>query len=91
EVEPGLYDEQALRVRAGVRHARAVVREGLAWAQDEAAQLVPRLFGTGRVERIVDLCAAPGTKTRQLAEGLAPGGVLLAVDRHAGRLGRLLR
>lgn len=38
--------------------------------------------------RVLDLCAAPGTKTGQLAAGL-PGAQLTAVDVDAGRLAEL--
>lgn len=61
--------------------------EGMWWVQDLAASLPARLFGddlTG--QRVVDLCAAPGGKTAQLA---AMGADVLAVDRSAKRLQRL--
>ena len=38
-------------------------------------------------ERILDLCAAPGTKTAAIAERLAGRGQVLALDRHERRLG----
>jgi len=81
---------EALRVVAGpFRHTRAF-REGFAWAQDEASQLVPTLFGGVLRPRVADLCAAPGIKTLQLREALPMGGTIVAADRHLGRLRRLL-
>jgi 16S rRNA (cytosine967-C5)-methyltransferase len=81
---------EALRVVGGpFRHTRAF-REGYAWAQDEASQLVPTLFGRVLRPRVADLCAAPGIKTLQLREALPVGGTLVATDRHPGRLRRLL-
>jgi len=66
-------------------------REGAWWVQDLAASLPARLLRapagrtpTGRT--VVDLCAAPGGKTMQLA---AAGAEVIAVDRDAGRLKRL--
>jgi 16S rRNA (cytosine967-C5)-methyltransferase len=66
-------------------------RDGAWWVQDLAASLPARLLRvpagrtpTGRT--VVDLCAAPGGKTAQLA---AAGAQVIAVDRDAGRLQRL--
>ncbi len=47
------------------------------------------MFGASVGPRVADLCAAPGGKTLQLAERLVADGVVVAVDRHAGRLQRL--
>src|SRR5437764_358355 len=52
--------------------------EGQWWVQDAAAALPARLFGDVSGKRIVDLCAAPGGKTAQLALAGAP---VTAVDR----------
>ena len=41
--------------------------EGNCWVQDAAATLPTRLLGEGAGERVLDLCAAPGGKTTQLA------------------------
>jgi 16S rRNA (cytosine967-C5)-methyltransferase len=60
--------------------------EGAWWVQDAAAALPVRLFGNLEGRRVVDLCAAPGGKTAQLA---LAGAHVTAVDRSAPRLGRL--
>jgi 16S rRNA (cytosine967-C5)-methyltransferase len=60
--------------------------EGAWWVQDAAAALPVRLFGELKGKRIVDLCAAPGGKTSQLAAG---GALVTAVDRSAARLQRV--
>jgi 16S rRNA (cytosine967-C5)-methyltransferase len=80
----------ALRVVAGPFRSTRTFREGYAWAQDEASQLVPTLFGRVLRPRVADLCAAPGIKTLQLREALPLGGTIVATDRHPGRLRRLL-
>src|SRR5690606_33989313 len=51
--------------------------EGAWWVQDAAAALPARLVGPRAGERILDLCAAPGGKTAQLA---AAGASVIAVD-----------
>ncbi|MCP5688635.1 methyltransferase domain-containing protein, partial [Klebsiella pneumoniae] len=45
-----------------------------------------RLFGDLRGKHVVDLCAAPGGKTAQLAAG---GAQVTALDRSAPRMQRL--
>lgn len=56
------------------------------WVQDIAASIPARLLGTGEGRTVLDLCAAPGGKTMQLA---AAGWSVLAVDASAKRLARL--
>jgi 16S rRNA (cytosine967-C5)-methyltransferase len=60
--------------------------EGAWWVQDAAAALPARLLAAGPGARVLDLCAAPGGKTMQLA---AAGARVTAVDRSAPRLERL--
>jgi 16S rRNA (cytosine967-C5)-methyltransferase len=55
-----------------------------AWlVQDAAASLPAKLLGDMRDKRVLDLCAAPGGKTAQLA---AAGARVIAVDRSPKRL-----
>ena len=56
------------------------------WVQDAAAALPARLLGAGAGMRVVDLCAAPGGKSAELA---ITGANVTAVDRSAERLKRL--
>ncbi|NKD77264.1 MFS transporter [Haematospirillum sp. H1815] len=60
--------------------------EGQWWIQDAAASLPARLLGDVRNKAIIDLCAAPGGKTMQLASA---GATVTAVDRSARRLRRV--
>jgi 16S rRNA (cytosine967-C5)-methyltransferase len=56
--------------------------EGLWQVQDEAAQLVVHYAGAAAGARVLDVCAAPGGKTCQLAER----GPVLAMDLHPRKL-----
>src|SRR5581483_3906597 len=56
------------------------------WVQDYAASLPAQLLGDVRGSTVIDLCAAPGGKTMQLA---AASANVIAVERDASRLERL--
>jgi 16S rRNA (cytosine967-C5)-methyltransferase len=57
--------------------------EGEWWVQDAAAALPARVLAVRASERVLDLCAAPGGKTAQLASA---GAKVVALDRSAERL-----
>lgn len=57
--------------------------EGAWWVQDASAALPVNLMGDVQGKTVIDLCAAPGGKTAQLA---AAGANVIAVDRAAKRL-----
>lgn len=59
---------------------------GAWWVQDAAAALPARILAPKPGETVLDLCAAPGGKTMQLA---AMGADVTAVDNSAKRLERL--
>ena len=58
-------------------------KEGAWWVQDLAASIPARLLGNGEGRRVLDLAAAPGGKTLQLA---AAGWRVTAVDASGKRL-----
>lgn len=60
--------------------------EGAWWVQDVAAAMPARLLGDVAGRDVLDLCAAPGGKTMQLA---AAGGRVTAVDSVGERLKRV--
>lgn len=60
--------------------------QGAWWVQDLAASLPARLLDGRAGETVLDLCAAPGGKTLQLA---ATGAAVTALDMSAQRLERL--
>lgn len=60
--------------------------EGFWWVQDMAATIPARLLGNVKEKRVIDLCAAPGGKTAQLA---VSGAKVSAVDRSKERIAML--
>ncbi len=87
EARPGAFAPDAIVLgrRGDVGQDPAFVA-GKISPQDEASQLVVELLDPQPGERILDTCAAPGTKTAAIAERLAGDGHVLALDRHPKRL-----
>lgn len=87
KLAPGALLTSARTVAGGdVTHTRAY-REGRVFIQDEASQLVAALVGKGA--RILDCCAAPGSKTAAMASR-NPTAEIVAAELHAHRA-KLLR
>ena len=87
QLSPGLMLTSARRVHSGDVTKTPAYREGRASIQDEASQLVALLVGQG--EKILDCCAAPGSKTQLFARA-NPDAKIFAADLHPHRA-RLLR
>ena len=88
EMPPGeAFFGPVLRLSEGGRiDEMAGFADGNWWVQDAAATLPVHLFGDVRGKRAIDLCAAPGGKTMQLA---AAGARVTAVEREPARLARV--
>ncbi|MGE0625091.1 MAG: 16S rRNA (cytosine(967)-C(5))-methyltransferase RsmB [Pseudomonadales bacterium] len=64
--------------------------DGLVSVQDAGAQFAGELVAQARPPAsVLDACAAPGGKLFHLAERLAPGTILVGVERSPGRLEHL--
>jgi len=86
---PGRVVHDSLRVFSG--SPGDALSTGLCWVQDEASQLVSVLVAAKPGMHVLDVCAAPGGKTMHLANLVGPRGRVVAIDRHAGRMKRLVR
>jgi 16S rRNA (cytosine967-C5)-methyltransferase len=87
QLEPGKLLKNSFVLRSGDLSRTAAFQEHRLVIQDEASQLVALLVGAGT--NILDCCAAPGGKTRMIAER-NPNARVVAMDLHPHRA-RLLR
>lgn len=79
----------AWRVEGGAGASGALRRlagEGRIYLQDEASQLVAHVLGARAGERVLDACAAPGSKTTQIATHAEDRAHVVAGDLHEHRL-----
>jgi len=93
-VKPEGEAPEGVSLMAGhVRLARGGAVEDIAgfaggdwWVQDVAASIPARLLGAGEGRRVLDVCAAPGGKTMQLA---AAGWQVTALDASEKRIEKM--
>jgi 16S rRNA (cytosine967-C5)-methyltransferase len=67
------------------------LREGLIWPQSRSSMHPARLLAPEPGMRVLDLCAAPGGKSGQLAALMEDRGELVCVEQHRGRADELRR
>jgi 16S rRNA (cytosine967-C5)-methyltransferase len=85
-----LPEARVLGERIDVVRTRAF-RDGLVWPQSRASMLPARMLAPEPGMRVLDLCAAPGGKSGQLAALMDDRGELVCVERHPGRARELER
>jgi len=88
ELVPGALLTSARIVTHGDVAQTKAYREGRVFIQDEVSQLIAALVGTGA--RILDCCAAPGSKTAAIASR-NPAAEILAIELHPHRAELLKR
>jgi 16S rRNA (cytosine967-C5)-methyltransferase len=81
----GTYGPRALQVESGDVFETAQWRQGRIIVQDEGSQAAGELVQARPGDCVLDVCAAPGLKTGQLAVQLRKG-TLVAADRSLRRL-----
>ena len=82
QLAPGALLTSARLVTGGEITQTRALRQGRVFIQDEASQLVALLVGRG--SRILDSCAAPGSKTAAIA-ARNPDAVIVAAELHPHR------
>jgi 16S rRNA (cytosine967-C5)-methyltransferase len=76
----------AWRIEGAGAILRRLAREGKIYLQDEASQLVAHVLGARAGERVLDVCAAPGSKTTHIASRTPRLSLIVAGDVHEHRL-----
>ena len=89
-VAPGLADGVVLDAPFDA-HASELFAQGAIMPQSRGSMLAAHVLAPRRGDRVLDLCAAPGGKTTQLAALMDDEGELIAVERHRGRAEALRR
>ena len=89
-LSPGRLLRNCRVVQAGNISRSDLFRRGELVAQEEASQIVPLLLDVRPGHRVLDLCAAPGNKTAQLASQAGPSGKVIACDLHPHRLREMI-
>ena len=90
-VERSKIVENAWRIEGATPLLRELAEQGRIYLQDEASQLVAQTVNVQPGERVLDLCAAPGSKATLMGERTATSGLIVAADRSAKRLETVVR
>ena len=88
---PGDPPEAVIVLEPFDAHGSRLWQEGWFMPQSRASMLPVRALDPQPGERVLDMCAAPGAKTTQLAALMRGQGTIVAVERHAGRARALQR
>ncbi|HEY8185965.1 MAG TPA: 16S rRNA (cytosine(967)-C(5))-methyltransferase RsmB [Pyrinomonadaceae bacterium] len=89
ELVPSRVVSHAWRIVGGGRLLAELAAEGHLYLQDEASQLVAEVLDVLPGQRVLDLCAAPGSKTTQIADqslNSTASPLIVASDLHGHRL-----
>ncbi|HWS99017.1 MAG TPA: 16S rRNA (cytosine(967)-C(5))-methyltransferase RsmB [Pyrinomonadaceae bacterium] len=76
----------AWRIEGAGRSLRELAHAGKIYLQDEASQLVAHVLDARAGERVLDICAAPGSKTTHVATRTEDLSLIVAGDLHEHRL-----
>lgn len=90
DTEPSSHPRLAVWTGGGTPFATKAFAEGRFVVQDPTALAAAEAVPCGPGDTVVDLCAAPGTKTVWLAERVRPGGRVFAHDPDAARRERIV-
>jgi 16S rRNA (cytosine967-C5)-methyltransferase len=90
-LEPSKLADNAWRVEGSTLVLRELAARGKIYLQDEASQLVAQTVEVQHGERVLDLCAAPGSKTTLMAQRAGDSALIVGSDRSEKRLDIILR
>ncbi|HKO44687.1 MAG TPA: 16S rRNA (cytosine(967)-C(5))-methyltransferase RsmB [Pyrinomonadaceae bacterium] len=86
EIIPSSIAPGAFRITGSTRLLTQLALAGQIYIQDEASQLLTKVLGPKPDERLLDLCAAPGSKTTHIADITNDSAFIVAGDLHHHRL-----
>lgn len=86
ELLPSNIARRAWRVTGASSLLSELVAQGQIYVQDEASQLVAEVLDAKPGQRVLDLCAAPGSKTTQIGNMAHDSAFVIASDLHEHRL-----
>jgi NOL1/NOP2/sun family putative RNA methylase len=89
EVEPAEWHPGLFRLPDAQAGANWPYVHGWLHGQEEVSAIPARVLDPQPGDRVWDACAAPGSKTTQLAALMDDAGLLVATDRNLGRLSAL--
>ena len=84
-VRPSRVAPDCWRVSGATIVLQRLSREGKIYLQDEASQLVAHVLDARFGERVLDVCAAPGSKTTHIATRTPELSIIVAGDLHEHR------
>jgi 16S rRNA (cytosine967-C5)-methyltransferase len=87
---PSRITPDAWRIEGAGATLRRLALAGQVYLQDEASQLVAHVLGARAGERVLDVCAAPGSKTTHIADRTPAVSLIMAGDVHEHRLRTVL-
>ena len=85
-VSPSRLTPAAWRAEGSTKIVRQLALEGVVYVQDEASQLVAHVLAAKEGERILDVCAAPGSKSTHIADLTNDKAFIVSGDVHEHRL-----
>ncbi len=86
DFKDGLLSEDALYLDGGNLAALKEYQEGKISIQDESSQMVAIVADPKEGDHILDVCAAPGSKSMHMAERMHNQGHIIAHDLHESRV-----
>jgi 16S rRNA (cytosine967-C5)-methyltransferase len=86
EITPSTIAKNAWRITGGGRTLAEMGSAGRIYIQDEASQLLTTVLDPRPGDSVLDLCAAPGSKTTHVADVTQDSAVIVAADLHEHRL-----
>lgn len=87
EVEQADWNPDIYRLRGEKLPGKSILHWfGEYYVQEESATIPVEVLNPGQGERILDMCAAPGGKTTQIASEIGNEGIVVANDESSNRL-----